>query len=1542
MNQSKQNSQQTISYKSQDQEKQQMQNIQAQQDFQQINQDQSQSNAQSNNQFTPQDVAFYIENLKRNYLERLEQFQMTIKDIYDRLEGDEVIDSLKNDPELESFRVERFKEILKQSFQYEQELYIDKMIEANSMLKLDLKKSEEEKYIEIEQAKIEIQNISKKVLEFESAIQQEAAQKMVLQNEYEKLLKQKNLEKVNYDELLKIKESSQSKQDSMYKQELQNSRMEIESLLKEKSNLQIQNEQMKDQIDTLTKNLQIYSQKQQARSETDRIYEQKNEEMKSIIQKLQTQIADLKSSNEHYIEQLQLKDQEIQVIKTSFAETQKENDYLSSNTESLNVQIAKLQGLVNEKSGELGKKLEKVRNKKKVLKEKLNQNKQILENHSREISQYKKNMQEQTEQYERTIQGMKGDMLTIKNEWEKRCNEVEKECQILINQSKTKYEMQAQKIKQEYQQLLDKKMQELDESTNQLNFSKGFNSQIQTKIQQIEKDYILKDQHEKILEEQIAKLEAKHQELINQISEIHQNNIQAKIKEISDRKSREYETLSQGLQNNCLDLQAKLQDQIKLTAQYKEKILEVENNFYKIKDEINQQNQYINVKLFFRSLQTLILIITFQKQLKGQNEDHLNHRKNLENEIQNYQQELDDIKNSKKQVEEALQEQLELSQMQSESIQKLQTNLEEYNQKEEQWQNENEELQNNLQQQYENQESLKRQLEQMKQKQEVERQSAVRNIQFQESIKLEKEKEEHEETKQKLLQLERKIKSIQKEQEKINEDYEERLQQMQEKSIKISGQKDKLEAEKKDLLIQFNEIQQKYETFTSKINRDKQRICKRLGLQLKSLKDDLSDIQNDSQLDITKIYEVSKQTIVQSIEHFNSIKQREINKLENQFRQNQEEILNEFNEKMEQIEENLRNQANSENVDLQNIIDQLKSENEQLQDKISSLLASQELIEKEKKKLESQISNLEKHNEKLEGIIKKNSEDMEEHNKFFATEIKRIKDESNSLVQLAVDSALQSSKQEIDILQKKIASLQAINEKAKAKEDTIYDLNREIQQREGNIDELQKHFEQNMKIKDEEIQKKENLIEKLRAELQEMQHIYEKMQEENNQAFEVLEKKLENYKQAISSEAQKYQMVKEQSNLEIQSLNEELEMVRQQLATKEQNIDNLAKYQELQTYSKRSQLPQQFIQNQLQSNQIAQSQQTHNLPPQPPSSHLNTTSSVFSTQRNTQQYPVQQTTYSAVRTLKQNNSASNLIASQQNNNSNSFNISHQPGNSSASKLQNTSYLNYNEKPVKLEGNNQLNQASTHQTQFYKQQAEKSYVKQYSLDKSFDAQRLDTLSDLSRQHKIVSQAKLASQQQNSQASLSMIKGSNHSPADINTPQPDNNNYNTQNNNRNLKTNSSSDSGLLFEIKLLLAQSYDLVNKNSNIASGVPVDGKNLAKQNSRGSLVNHGQSVTTTLNDNSTTHNTNIQTYGHIKSVGSQSGIYNNIPSSSTARLQKYSSGGNVNTENNQNKQDQMDEDYTSQNTISNGNIKKSLTSRYSTKNSDFSFKNSNN
>lgn len=93
------------------------------------------------------------------------------------MESDEVLESLKDDKQLQEFRQQRFKEIVKDSFSEEHEMYIDQMIEANAMLKLDLEKEKEEKHVQIELANQEIHAISKKVYEIEDNLQQESSQK---------------------------------------------------------------------------------------------------------------------------------------------------------------------------------------------------------------------------------------------------------------------------------------------------------------------------------------------------------------------------------------------------------------------------------------------------------------------------------------------------------------------------------------------------------------------------------------------------------------------------------------------------------------------------------------------------------------------------------------------------------------------------------------------------------------------------------------------------------------------------------------------------------------------------------------------------------------------------------------------------------------------------------------------------------------------------------------------------------------------------------------------------------------------------------------------------------------------------------------------------------------------------------------------------------------------------------------------------------------------------------------------------------------------
>lgn len=110
------------------------------------------------------------------------------------------------------------------------------------MLHLNVKKAEESRDV----CKGELNAITERVLEFERRMQSELAQKDLLQVELEEMKRNEIADRENYDRYLKMKEQSYSQSEAIFKTELTNSRFEIETLRKEKTELVFESEQLKE------------------------------------------------------------------------------------------------------------------------------------------------------------------------------------------------------------------------------------------------------------------------------------------------------------------------------------------------------------------------------------------------------------------------------------------------------------------------------------------------------------------------------------------------------------------------------------------------------------------------------------------------------------------------------------------------------------------------------------------------------------------------------------------------------------------------------------------------------------------------------------------------------------------------------------------------------------------------------------------------------------------------------------------------------------------------------------------------------------------------------------------------------------------------------------------------------------------------------------------------------------------------------------------------------------------------------------------------
>jgi hypothetical protein len=68
-------------------------------------------------------------------------------------------------------------------------------------------------------------------------------------------------------------------------------------------------------------------------------------------------------------------------------------------------------------------------------------------------------------------------------------------------------------------------------------------SQLEIRLQQLDKDYILKNKHENILTTEILNLKTLHAQEMKEVEESYEKQISAKIKEVSDKLRNEYEAI---------------------------------------------------------------------------------------------------------------------------------------------------------------------------------------------------------------------------------------------------------------------------------------------------------------------------------------------------------------------------------------------------------------------------------------------------------------------------------------------------------------------------------------------------------------------------------------------------------------------------------------------------------------------------------------------------------------------------------------------------------------------------------------------------------------------------------------------------------------------------------------------------------------------------------------------------------------------------------------------------------------------------------------
>jgi hypothetical protein len=120
---------------------------------------------------------------------------------------------------------------------------------------------------------------------------------------------------------------------------------------------------------------------------------------------------------------------------------------------------------------------------------------------------------------------------------------------------KAKHQMQINQLQTEYQLLLDRRLNEIqNEAQSQIHKSKSIDmeikAQLESRITQIEKDYILKTKHDNILTTEILDLKTRHAQEMKEFEDRNEREYSLKLKEITDKNKFEYESIISALKCN--------------------------------------------------------------------------------------------------------------------------------------------------------------------------------------------------------------------------------------------------------------------------------------------------------------------------------------------------------------------------------------------------------------------------------------------------------------------------------------------------------------------------------------------------------------------------------------------------------------------------------------------------------------------------------------------------------------------------------------------------------------------------------------------------------------------------------------------------------------------------------------------------------------------------------------------------------------------------------------------------------------------------------
>ena len=145
---------------------------------------------------------------------------MQLRDIYLKVEQDEILLQMKENTVSDEFRRQRAEELIGELVSMEQEEIIAKLSQINAVLKTQLKQQEARKGESDVAQSEEMVQLRKTLFELESGLDKETTLRKFLESENDKLNSKIKQQAAHHQEILKMKDAQLNQQNSLYENEI--------------------------------------------------------------------------------------------------------------------------------------------------------------------------------------------------------------------------------------------------------------------------------------------------------------------------------------------------------------------------------------------------------------------------------------------------------------------------------------------------------------------------------------------------------------------------------------------------------------------------------------------------------------------------------------------------------------------------------------------------------------------------------------------------------------------------------------------------------------------------------------------------------------------------------------------------------------------------------------------------------------------------------------------------------------------------------------------------------------------------------------------------------------------------------------------------------------------------------------------------------------------------------------------------------------------------------------------------------------------------